>query len=93
LEEVAAGVFFVEVFFGGATAFVSSSTGLGFTVFDLVGLASTDDLTVPFLDAVDFLAVAFVAAFLLDAGVLAVDFLDGDDAEFATDRAKGNLNE
>lgn len=94
LEEVAgAGFFFAVVDFFGSTAFDSNSTALDFTPFALVGLAVFDDLTVPFLDAVAFVAAGFVAAALLVASDLAVDFFDGDDAEFATDRAKGNLNE
>lgn len=88
-----AGFFLVGADFLGATTFDSSSATFDFTPFDLVGLAVLDDLTVPFLDAVDFLAVGLVTAVLLVTGVLAVDFFDGDDAEFATDRAKGNLNE
>lgn len=59
----------------------------------LVGLSALEDLAVPFLGAVALGAMDFVTAALLFAGVLAVDFLEGDDAEFAADRAKGNLNE
>ena len=65
----------------------------------LAGLADFEDVAgfeavaVSFLDAAALVAIGFVTAVLLFAGVLAVDFLDGDDAEFATDRAKGNLNE
>jgi hypothetical protein len=59
----------------------------------LAGLVGLADLTVAFLDAVALGAIGLVTVALLFAGVLAVDFLDGDDAEFAADRAKGNLNE
>ena len=62
---------------------------------DLAELAGLADLTLAFLAAVAvaFGAIGLVTATLLFDGVLAVDFLDGDDAEFAADRAKGNLNE
>lgn len=76
-------------------AFGSSFVAVGLAAFALVGLAVLavlDDLAVPFLEAAGF-AVGFGADGLSNAFALAVDFFEADDAEFATDRAKGNLNE
>ncbi len=93
LDEVSAGFFLRGADFLASAVFGSSFVAVGLAAFALVGLAVLEDLAVPFLEAAGFAAVGFVADGLSNAFALAVDFFEADDAEFATDRAKGNLNE
>lgn len=93
LDEAVGVVFFGRVAFLGTALEASDFETFDLAAFDLVGFAVCEDFTAAFLGAAGFAAFDLGAEDLSNAFAFAGDFFEGDDTEFATDRAKGNLNE
>lgn len=93
LDEADGVVFFVRVSFLGSTVVESDFETFDLATFALAGFAVCEDFAAAFLGAAGFAAFDLGAEDLSNAFAFAGDFFEGDDTEFETDRAKGNLNE